>query len=210
MLQTRSAALVRFGTTGFKYSYKIAAGSHRALSPWDRDTGKAAAPRDSGCQARSLGKAPPLLGAERNPPGRPRGDPASLARAQPTPEAAVTQHLAGSGRGGGVACSRTGVPRHRGLRPGPCLLHEADDALHRTVALQHAHGLHRHASPGDAATSGPGRARKEGDEGSRRRKRQHKPRCRHRGAFIRLSWPRPPWHGTNRHSRPAPALRGAP
>lgn len=90
------------------------------------------------------------MGAERNPPGRPRGDPVSLARAQPTPEAAVTQHLAGSGRGGGVACTRTGVPRHRGLRSGPCLLLEVDDALHRTVALQHAHSLHRHASPGDA------------------------------------------------------------
>lgn len=31
----------------------------------------------------------------------------------------MTQHLAGSGPGGGVARSRTGAPRHRGLRSAP-------------------------------------------------------------------------------------------
>lgn len=62
----------------------------------------------------------------------------------------MTQHLAGSGRGGGVAGCPTGAPRCRGLRPGPCLLLEVDGALHRTVALQHAHSLHRHALPGHA------------------------------------------------------------
>lgn len=49
-----------------------------------------------------------------------------------------------------AACAPRPVPLPRPRAPEPCLLLEVDGALHRAVALQHAHGLHRHASRGDA------------------------------------------------------------
>lgn len=227
MPQTRPAALVRFGTTGFIYSYNNRSRWSRVSEPVGQGHRKKQQPqKDSGCQAGSPGRAWPLGDAERRPPpSRPEGPAApraSLPGAQPLPQAAVTQHLAGSGRGGGVACSRTGAPRHRGLRPashaprsGPCLLLEVDGPLHRTVALQHAHRFHRHASPGDTRRppEGPGRARREGDNRRHRRKGRKKMRPRRRGAFIRLCLATPTL--ARNQSLPAasarpPALRGAP
>lgn len=167
------------------------------LQPVRQGHRKSSSPEARRAAAGSLGRARPLGGREgaaRKAPRRPRARP--LPRAEALRGAApVTQHLAGSGRGGGVAGSLSGAPRarHRGLRPGPCLLLEVDGALHRTVALQHAHGLHRHASPGHARRPRETwrSARTASDATRRRRKRRRKPRRRRRGAFIgpRLATP---------------------
>lgn len=49
-----------------------------------------------------------------------------------------------------AACAPRPAPLPRLRAPEPCLLLEVDGAPHRAVALQHAHGLHRHALRGDA------------------------------------------------------------
>lgn len=189
MPQTRSAAFVRSGTTRLQRTQPVATG----LSARGTRTPEKQQPRGIADAKPALSGQPGRSGARRGTrpegpeaPGLPHPRPA---HAEPTPEATVTQHLAGSGRGGGVTCSHTGVPRHRGLCPAPRALPSARSGW-CPAPNRRPSARTRPSSPcfpgRRAAASGPGRARKESEEGIHRKKRRRKPRPARRGAFIRL------------------------
>lgn len=143
------------------------------------------------CGPGGPGRSGARKGARLGGPAAPRPPPPRPAPARGRGDSAPSGSQAAAGAWRAPSQVRGGVPAACAPpRPGPCLLLEVDGALHRAVALQHAHGLRRHASRGDARRPREPEDGEENEETHRtqRRKRRRKLRPRRRRRpFIRPS-----------------------